>query len=69
MAGRVAGAVPGAGKVPAMTILLASFESGGTEIADSGTFWAPYYIGGGILLVLLLLMAALLAFGKGREHS
>jgi len=52
-----------------MTILLASLESGGTDIAESGTFWAPYYIGGGILLVLLALMAALLAFGKGREHS
>jgi hypothetical protein len=52
-----------------MTILLASFLSGGTENADSGTFWAPYYIGGGILLVLLALMVALLAFGRGREHS
>jgi hypothetical protein len=52
-----------------MTILLASLSSGGTDIAESGTFWAPYYIGGGILLVLLALMAALLAFGRGREHS
>ena len=52
-----------------MTILLASLGSGGTDIADSGTFWAPYYIGGGILLVLLALMVALLAFGRGREHS
>ena len=52
-----------------MTILLASLQSGGTEVTDSGTFWAPYYIGGGILLVLLALMVALLAFGKGREHS
>lgn len=52
-----------------MTILLASFGSGGTEITDSGTFWAPYYIGGGILIVLLALMVGLLAFGRGREHS
>jgi hypothetical protein len=52
-----------------MTFLLAPLESGGTDIADSGTFWAPYMIGGGILLVLLVLMASLLAFGRGREHS
>jgi len=52
-----------------MTFLLAPLESGGTDIAESGTFWDPYLIGGGILLVLLVLMAALLAFGKGREHS
>jgi hypothetical protein len=52
-----------------MTFLLAPLSSGGTDIAESGTFWAPYYIGGGILLVLLALMAALLAFGRGREHS
>jgi hypothetical protein len=52
-----------------MTILLASLHSGGTDVADSGTFWAPYYIGGGILLILLVLMSALLAFGRGREHS
>ena len=52
-----------------MTLLLASLTSGGTDIAESGTFWAPYLIGGGILVVLLSVMAALLAFGKGREHS
>jgi hypothetical protein len=52
-----------------MTILLASLHSGGTDVAESGTFWAPYYIGGGILLILVLLMATLLAFGEGREHS
>jgi hypothetical protein len=52
-----------------MTILLAPLVSGGTDIAGSGTNWAPYYIGGGILLVLLVVMASLLAFGKGREHS
>jgi len=52
-----------------MTILLVSLSSGGTDIAESGTFWDPYFIGGGILLVLLVLMGALLAFGKGREHS
>ncbi|HEX7715760.1 MAG TPA: hypothetical protein VF416_00625 [Marmoricola sp.] len=52
-----------------MIALLASLSSGGTDVAESGTFWAPYYIGGGILLVLLALMLALLAFGRGREHS
>jgi len=52
-----------------MTILLAPLSSGGTDVAESGTFWDPYFIGGGILLVLLLVMGALLAFGKGREHS
>ena len=52
-----------------MTILLASLSSGGTAVAESGTYWPPFYIGGGILLVLLALMGALLAFGKGREHS
>jgi hypothetical protein len=52
-----------------MTILLAPLSSGGTDVAESGTFWAPYYIGGGILLILFVLMAALLSFGKGREHS
>jgi hypothetical protein len=52
-----------------MTTMLALLESGGTDVAESGTFWAPYYIGGGILLVLLALMVALLSFGRGREHS
>jgi hypothetical protein len=53
-----------------MIMLLAPLESGGTAaVAESGTFWEPYFIGGGILLVLLALIAALLAFGQGREHS
>jgi hypothetical protein len=52
-----------------MTTMLALLESGGTDVAESGTFWAPYYIGGGILLVLFALMVALLSFGRGREHS
>ena len=53
-----------------MTILLAVLSAGGgTSVADAGTYWNPYYIGGGILLLLLALMAALLAFGSGREHS
>jgi predicted lysophospholipase L1 biosynthesis ABC-type transport system permease subunit len=29
----------------------------------------PWVIGGGALLLLLLAMMALLAFGRGREHS
>jgi hypothetical protein len=65
----VLGHGPVAGKVPAMTLLLAPLNSGGTDVADSGMFWTPYLIGGGILLLLLVLMTALLAFGKGREHS
>ncbi|MGY2874235.1 hypothetical protein ACVW00_001425 [Marmoricola sp. URHA0025 HA25] len=52
-----------------MTSLLVPLLSGGTDVAESGTFWEPYLIGGGILLILLTLMVALLAFGKGREHS
>ena len=52
-----------------MTNMLVQLHSGGTDISGDGTFWAPYYIGGGILLVLFALMAALLAFGRGREHS
>lgn len=52
-----------------MTLMLALLQSGGAENAESGTFLAPYYVGGGILLLLLALIAGLLAFGKGREHS
>ena len=52
-----------------MITLLAPLASGGTDIAESGTFWEPYAIGGGILLVLLAVMFGLLAFGRGREHS
>ena len=52
-----------------MTTLLVAMRSGGTDVAESGTYWAPYYIGGGILLVLLALIVALLSFGRGREHS
>jgi len=29
----------------------------------------PYIIGGGLLFVFFLLMSALLAFGRGRDHS
>lgn len=36
---------------------------------ESGPGPWPYLIGGGALLLLLLAMAALLAFGRGREHS
>jgi hypothetical protein len=52
-----------------MTNLLVPLVSGGSAVAESGTFWPPFYVGGGILLVLLVLMGALLSFGKGREHS
>ena len=43
-----------------MLLPLASEESAGA--------W-PYVIGGGVLLLLFAAMAALLAFGRGREHS
>ena len=36
---------------------------------QSGAGLWPYLIGGGALLLLLAAMAALLSFGKGREHS
>jgi hypothetical protein len=36
---------------------------------EEGAGATPYVIGIGILVLLLGLMAALLAFGKGREHS
>jgi hypothetical protein len=37
--------------------------------AEEGAGITPYAIGGGALLLLLAMMFALLAFGKGREHS
>jgi hypothetical protein len=37
--------------------------------AEEGAGATPFLVGGGALLLLLALMAALLAFGKGREHS
>lgn len=39
------------------------------KVAEEGAGWAPYYVGGGALVIFLILMAAMLAFGKGREHS
>ena len=36
---------------------------------EEGAGATPYVIGIGALVLLLALMAALLAFGKGREHS
>ena len=38
-------------------------------LATEGPGLAPYVIGGGSLLLLLAALFALLAFGKGREHS
>ena len=37
--------------------------------AEEGAGATPYVIGIGALVLLLAVMAALLAFGKGREHS
>ena len=39
------------------------------EKAEEGAGWTPYYVGGGALVIFLILIAAMLAFGKGREHS
>jgi len=52
-----------------MTILFAILEGGGSALAEEGAGNQPYIIGGGILLLLFALIGALLAFGKGREHS
>jgi hypothetical protein len=40
-----------------------------TLATEEGAGIAPYLVGGGSLLLLVLAMVALLAFGKGREHS
>jgi hypothetical protein len=52
-----------------MTTLLTLLSGSGTFGAEEGTYWAPYFVGGGILLLLIAMISALLAFGKGREHS
>jgi hypothetical protein len=52
-----------------MTLLFALLNSGGGTAAEEASFHAPYYIAGALFLVLMAAMAALLAFGKGREHS
>jgi hypothetical protein len=36
---------------------------------EEGAGATPYVIGIGVLVLLLAVMAALLAFGRGREHS
>jgi len=36
---------------------------------EDGPGATPYLVGGGALIILLALMMALLAFGRGREHS
>ena len=36
---------------------------------EEGAGVTPYVIGGGSLLILMLALFALLAFGKGRDHS
>ena len=38
-------------------------------VTEEGAGVTPYVIGGGSLLLLLLALVALLAFGKGRDHS
>jgi hypothetical protein len=51
-----------------LTGLIAS-TSEGAEAASEGHAWVPYAAGGGALAILLVVLAALLVFGKGREHS
>ena len=36
---------------------------------EEGAGMVPYYVGGFSLLLLLGMLVALMAFGKGREHS
>jgi hypothetical protein len=52
-----------------LTGLLAGMASGGAEATSEGHAWVPYAAGGVSLAILLVFMAALLVFGKGREHS
>ncbi len=52
-----------------MTLLFVLLESGGSTVEEAGAGNAPYYIAGFTLLVFVALIVALLAFGKGREHS
>ena len=58
-----------AGRMPPMTILFTLLSGAGSSEISQGTYWAPYYIGGGVLLLLLAMIGALMAFGKGRDHS
>jgi hypothetical protein len=37
--------------------------------AEEGAGITPFLIAGGILILFFAIMLALLAFGKGREHS
>ncbi|MCW2847169.1 MAG: hypothetical protein JWR90_1143 [Marmoricola sp.] len=37
--------------------------------AEGGAGARPYLVGGAALVILFSLMLALLAFGRGREHS
>jgi hypothetical protein len=39
------------------------------KASEEGAGWTPYYVGGGALVVFVILILAMLAFGKGREHS
>lgn len=49
-----------------MLEILAAVE----ESAEEGSFfWTAFLIGGVAFGVLIVLLVALLAFGKGREHS
>ena len=36
---------------------------------EEGVGITPYVVGGGTMLLFVALMVALLAFGKGRDHS
>jgi hypothetical protein len=50
-----------------MVTILAAAENGAEQLRDIGIH--PYAVGGIAMAILTLAMLALLAFGKGREHT
>jgi hypothetical protein len=50
-----------------MLSILAAAEEGAHELSDIGI--DPFAVGGIAMCILTLAMLALLAFGKGREHT
>ncbi|QNN55212.1 hypothetical protein [Nocardioides mesophilus] len=49
--------------------LVTTIVPGLSEVATSAPAVNPYLVGVGTFIVLLALMGALLAFGRGRDHS
>ncbi|GAB2748395.1 hypothetical protein [Nocardioides pakistanensis] len=50
-------------------MLLTSVITAAQETHESGAALSPYAVGAIALVILLALLVAVLAFGKGREHS